>query len=125
MSRFDNPAVNPLMNTLRKGALGQMQNHALPADQQKERRRKRHRSVRRCGTALTPYARVLAAAKVRVTQNTELQAFARTAQPAHLGVRYRAAQESHRQSAPPLGRIGGRLGPKCSSALRLQPSRMG
>jgi hypothetical protein len=72
--RYDNPAVSQLINTLCKGALGQMHNHFLPTHQLKEKRRKKHRTTRVYGPAVTPYARVLAACEVNATAKIELRA---------------------------------------------------
>jgi hypothetical protein len=71
--RYDNPEVAPLINTLCQGALGQLLNHFLPTHLLKEKRREANRTVRVYGPALTPYARVLAAAEVRPAKKAELQ----------------------------------------------------
>ena len=70
--RYDNPAVTELINRLCKGALGQMQNHFLPTHQLQEKRRKKGRTVRIYGAALTPYARVMAAGEVSASTKGEL-----------------------------------------------------
>jgi PAS domain-containing protein len=72
--RYDNPQVAPLMNSLCQGPLGQLLNHFLPTHLLKEKRRKGKRTVRVYGPALTPYARVLAAAEVSAAKKAELQA---------------------------------------------------
>ena len=68
--RYDNPEVAALMNTLCHGALGQLLNHFLPTHLLKEKRRQGNRTVRVYGPALTPYARVLAAAEVTAGQKS-------------------------------------------------------
>jgi hypothetical protein len=71
--RYDNPAVAPLMNTLCQGPLGQLLNHFLPTHLLKQKRRRGKRTVRVYGQALTPYARVLAAAEVDPAKKAQLQ----------------------------------------------------
>jgi len=71
--RYDNPSVASLINTLCQGALGQLLNHFLPTHLLKEKRRKGNRTVRVYGPALTPYARVLAAAEVSLAKKSELR----------------------------------------------------
>jgi hypothetical protein len=72
--RYDHPEVAGLMNTLCHGALGQLLNHFLPTHLLKEKRRKGNRTVRVYGPALTPYARVLAAAEVLPAKKRDLKA---------------------------------------------------
>jgi hypothetical protein len=62
--RYDNPPVAGLLNSLCRGALGQMLNHFLPTHLLKAKQRRGNRTVRIYGPALTPYARVLGAAEV-------------------------------------------------------------
>ena len=71
--RYDNPAVARLMNSLCQGALGQLLNHFLPTHLLREKRRKGNRTVRVYGPAVTPYARVLAAAEVSPAKKAELR----------------------------------------------------
>jgi hypothetical protein len=71
--RYDNPQVTPLINALCQGALGQLLNHFLPTHLLKEKRRKANRTVRVYGPALTPYARVVAAAEVSPAKKAQLQ----------------------------------------------------
>jgi hypothetical protein len=71
--RYDNPQVAPMINALCQGALGQLLNHFLPTHLLKEKRRKDKRTVRVYGPALTPYARVLAAAEVGPAKKAQLQ----------------------------------------------------
>lgn len=61
------------MNTLCQGALGQLLNHFLPTHLLQEKRRKGNRTVRVYGPAVTPYARVLAAAEVLPAKKRELK----------------------------------------------------
>jgi hypothetical protein len=71
--RYDNPPVVGMINRLCEGALGQLLNHFLPTHLLKEKRRKGNRTVRVYGPALTPYARVLAAAEVSATNKAQLR----------------------------------------------------
>ena len=71
--RYDNPAVVPLINSLCKGALGQLQNHFLPTHKLLKKRRQGRRTVRVYGPAQTPYARVLAAPEVSAQKKSQLQ----------------------------------------------------
>ena len=71
--RYDNPQVASLINALCQGALGQLLNHFLPTHLLKEKRRQGNRTVRVYGPALTPYARVLAAAEVSPAKKAELR----------------------------------------------------
>lgn len=72
--RYDNPQVAPLINSLCQGALGQLLNHFLPTHLlQEKRHRKGKRTVRVYGPALTPYARLLAAAEVSPAKKIQLQ----------------------------------------------------
>lgn len=70
--RYDNPAVAPLINGLCQGALGQLLNHFLPTHLLREKRRQGNRTVRVYGPAVTPYARVLAAAETTPAKKEEL-----------------------------------------------------
>ena len=72
--RYDHPQVADLLNSLCQGALGQLLNHFLPTHLLKEKRRHGKRTVRVYGPALTPYARVVAAAEVASAQQRELKA---------------------------------------------------
>lgn len=72
--RYDHPEVAGRMNTLCHGALGQLLNHFLPTHLLQAKRRQGNRTVRVYGPALTPYARVLAAAEVLPAKKQELQA---------------------------------------------------
>lgn len=72
--RYDHPQVADLLNSLCQGALGQLLNHFLPTHLLKEKRRHGKRTVRVYGPALTPYARVVAAAEVAPAQQRELKA---------------------------------------------------
>jgi hypothetical protein len=65
--------VADLINGLCQGALGQLLNHFLPTHLLKEKRRNGSRTVRVYGPALTPYARVVAAAEVSPEKKRELQ----------------------------------------------------
>jgi hypothetical protein len=71
--RYDNPQVAPLINSLCRGALGQLLNHFLPTHLLKEKRRKGNRTMRLYGPALTPYARVLAATEVSAAKKAQLR----------------------------------------------------
>ena len=71
--RYDNPQVASLINRLCRGALGQLLNHFLPTHLLKEKRRKGNRTTRVYGPALTPYARVMAAAEVSSGKKAELR----------------------------------------------------
>lgn len=71
-SRYDNPAVVPLINALCKGPLGQLLNHFLPTQKLVEKRRNGQRMTRIYGRAQTPYERVLAAQEVTVEKKNEL-----------------------------------------------------
>ncbi len=71
--RHDNPQVAPLINRLCQGALGQLLNHFLPTHLLKEKRRKANHTTRVYGPALTPYARVMAAAEVSPAKKAELR----------------------------------------------------
>ncbi len=71
--RYDHPQVAGRLNQLCRGALGQLLNHFLPTHLLKEKRRQGNRTVRVYGPALTPYARVVAAAEVEPAQKRELQ----------------------------------------------------
>jgi hypothetical protein len=71
--RYDNPEVAPLINTLCQGALGQLLNHFLPTHLLKETRREGNRTVRVYGPAMTPYARVVAAAEATPAKKAELR----------------------------------------------------
>jgi hypothetical protein len=71
--RYDNPEVAPLINTLCQGALGQLLNHFLPTHLLKEKRREGNRTVRVYGPAMTPYARVVAAAEATPAKKAELR----------------------------------------------------
>lgn len=71
--RYDNPPVVPLLNTLCKGALGQMQNHFLPTHKLERKERKDRRTIRIYGEAQTPLARVLAAPEVTAEKKTQLR----------------------------------------------------
>jgi hypothetical protein len=69
--RYDNAAVVPLINTLCKGALGQMHNHFLPTHKLERKERQDGRTTRYYGEALTPLARVLAAPQVGEEKKAE------------------------------------------------------
>jgi len=71
--RYDNPPVVPLLNTLCKGALGQMQNHFLPTHKLERKERQAGRTTRIYGEAQTPLARVLAAPEVTAEKKTQLR----------------------------------------------------
>jgi hypothetical protein len=71
--RYDNPPVTPLINTLCKGALGQMQNHFLPTHKLERKERKAGRTVRHYGDAQTPLTRVLAAPEVTAEKKIQLR----------------------------------------------------
>lgn len=71
--RYDNPEVTPLINTLCKGALGQMQNHFLPTHKLEQKVRRHGRLTRVYGEAQTPLSRVLAAPQVTAAKKTELK----------------------------------------------------
>jgi len=72
--RYDNAAVAPLINTLCKGALGQMQNHFLPTHKLERKERKDGRTTRLYGEPVTPLERVLAATQVSEEKKAELKA---------------------------------------------------
>jgi hypothetical protein len=57
--RYDNPEVVPVINTLCKGALGQLLNYFLPTLKLESKERVGSRTVRKYGPARTPLARVL------------------------------------------------------------------
>ncbi len=61
--RYDNPAVAPMINALCRGALGRFQNHFLPTQKLKGKKRAGGRTVRWYGPARTPYARVMDSAE--------------------------------------------------------------
>lgn len=67
--RYDNPPAGPLINTLCKGAPGQLLHHFLPTQE-----RKGSRTVRPCGNFHTHLARLLAA--LEVTKDKKLKAAA-------------------------------------------------
>lgn len=71
--RYDNPEVVPLINTLCKGALGQLHNHFLPTNKLEKKRRVGKRIIRLYGDAQTPYQRVLAAKEVSAQTKAQLQ----------------------------------------------------
>lgn len=71
--RYDNPAVVPLINTLCKGALGQLQNHFLPTHKLAGKRRRKKRVIRLYGAAVTPYMRVIDAPEVSAQKKRELE----------------------------------------------------
>jgi len=71
-SRYDNPAVVPLINALCKGPLGQLLNHFLPTQKLEEKRRKANTVTRVYGLAQTPYGRVLAAQEATLEKKKEL-----------------------------------------------------
>lgn len=71
--RYDNPQVVGMINRLCEGALGQLLNQFLPTHLLKEKRRKGNRTVRVYGAAVTPYARVLAAAEVSEAKKAQLR----------------------------------------------------
>jgi hypothetical protein len=71
-SRYDNPAVVPMINALCKGPLGQLLNHFLPTQKLEEKRRNANKVTRVYGPAQTPYGRVLAAAEVSLEKKKEL-----------------------------------------------------
>jgi len=62
--RYDNPQVVPLINTLCKGALGQLLNFFLPTMKLESKRREGSRIIRKYGPAATPLNRVLACPEV-------------------------------------------------------------
>jgi hypothetical protein len=71
-SRYDNPAVVPMINALCKGPLGQLLNHFLPTQKLEEKRRNANKITRVYGPAQTPYGRVLAAEEVSLEKKKEL-----------------------------------------------------
>jgi hypothetical protein len=71
-SRYDNPAVVPMINALCKGPLGQLLNHFLPTQKLEEKRRNANKVTRVYGPAQTPYGRVLAAEEVSMEKKKEL-----------------------------------------------------
>lgn len=71
-SRYDNPAVVPMINALCKGPLGQLLNHFLPTQKLEEKRRNANKVTRVYGPAQTPYGRVLAAEEVSLEKKKEL-----------------------------------------------------
>ena len=84
--RYDNPAVVPLLNTLCKGALGQLLNHFLPTHKLEEKKRRPGKSpLRVYGPAQTPYARVLLAKEVSAAKKAELKALHAQLNPFELG----------------------------------------
>ena len=84
--RYDNPAVVPLINTLCKGVLGQLQNHFLPTHKLVEKKRRpRQRCLRIYGAAQTPCARVLAAREVTAQTKAQLRALHASLNPFQLG----------------------------------------
>lgn len=89
--RYDNPAVVPLLNALCKGPLGQLQNHFLPTQKLREKRREGRRTIRVYGEALTPYERVLASAEVGAAKKAELRRLHESLNP------FQLAREIERQ----------------------------
>jgi hypothetical protein len=72
--RYDNPEVVPLINSLCKGALGQLLNYFLPTLKLESKERIGSRTVRRYGPARTPLARVLDCPQVAEPTKERLQA---------------------------------------------------
>ena len=89
--RYDNPAVVPLLNALCKGPLGQLQNHFLPTQKLREKRREGGRTIRFYGEALTPYERVLATTEVGAVKKAELRRLHESLNP------FQLAREIERQ----------------------------
>lgn len=84
--RYDDPAVVPLINTLCKGALGQLLNHFLPTHKlEKKKQRPGKSPLRVYGPAVTPYARVLLAQEVGAQKKAELKALHGRLNPFALG----------------------------------------
>lgn len=71
--RYDNPEVVPLINTLCKGALGQLLNFFLPTMKLESKRREGSRIIRKYGPAATPLSRVLASPEVSQETQARLQ----------------------------------------------------
>src|SRR5439155_2019015 len=82
--RYDNPPVAPLLNTLCKGALGQLQNHFLPTHKLEKKERKEGRTVRVYGDAQTPLSRGLAAPEVTAEKKLQLRQEQATLNPFQL-----------------------------------------
>lgn len=79
--RYDNPEVVPLINSLCKGALGQLINFFLPTLKLQSKRREGGRTRRVYGPAQTPLERVLACAEVGDAKKAELRALRQTLNP--------------------------------------------
>jgi hypothetical protein len=93
--RYDNPAVVPLLNALCKGPLGQLQNHLLPTQKLREKRRRGQRTIRVYGEAVTPYERVMASAEVGAAKKAELRRLHEGLNP------FQSAREIERQKREP------------------------
>lgn len=73
--RYDNEEVVELINTLTRGALGQLQNFFAPTLKLQEKKRDERGRLRRVyGEACTPYERVLASAQVSEEKKEEMRA---------------------------------------------------
>jgi len=71
--RYDEPAVWPLVNALRKGPLNQLLNYFLPTLKLERKEQVGSRWVRRYGPARTPLSRVLACSQVSTATKTRLE----------------------------------------------------
>jgi hypothetical protein len=80
--RYDQEELVELINTLTRGALGQLQNFFAPTLKLQEKKRDERGRVRRVyGEACTPYERVLASAEVTPEKKEELRALKATLNP--------------------------------------------
>jgi hypothetical protein len=79
--RYDNPLVVPLINSLCKGALGQLLNFFLPTLKLQSKRREGSQTRRVYGPAQTPLARVLDCQEVGDKKKAQLRALRQTLNP--------------------------------------------
>ena len=70
--RDDHPEVTPWINTLCRGALGQLLNYFLPTMKLEKKERVGSRAVRTYGQTQTPLSRVLASVEVTAARKTKL-----------------------------------------------------
>lgn len=79
--RYDNPLVVPLINSLCKGALGQLLNFFLPTLKLQSKRREGSKTRRVYGPAQTPLERVLACEEVGDKKKAQLRALRQSLNP--------------------------------------------
>ena len=99
--RYDNPEVAPRINTLCKGALGQMQNHFLPTHKLEQKVRRKGRTTRVYGDAQTPLARVLAAPPVEPGDDPAAWPYRAVHPDVQAGAKTFARQEGIETGSPP------------------------